>query len=590
VILLVALAVQAAPAKRLAVVTGGVSRGLGLFERIPAPPPQAPGDDIDVAAMLEKLSVEEKVGQLLFVGFGGTVMDETISNFLKDKKPGGVALFRRNIKNAHQVSVLIREVRKYDPAGIPMFISVDQEGGNVVRLKEHTTILPSNMALGAAGSPELAHRVAESLGRDLSLMGFNMNLAPVLDVSSNPKNPVIGIRSFGESPELVSQMGAAYIRGLQDQNISAVAKHFPGHGDTASDSHFSLPTLNHDRARLDAVELKPFSHAVAAGLDAIMTAHIALPRVAEEKDMPATISHNVLTGILRDEWRYEGIVITDGLEMHGIVKKYGSGEAAVRAILAGADMVLILWTPEKKNEVHRALLKAVRTGRIPMERLNESVGRILRVKARRRLFSTQLLGTMEAMKKLKAAGQRKVVRDLSEKAVTLVRNRGDVLPLPAKDPRRILVVTSETGFARALKSALPNVQVMPIALNANSKKRAWAIQRAKRLASKSDLVVVGMMNGDYAGVARGIKSSFPDLPVVAVSFGSPYLISAFPAVDAYVCAFGFRQASEVAAAEVLLGTRNPQGRLPVGLTTGEAAGSGLNYPAADPQPAATPRP
>jgi beta-N-acetylhexosaminidase len=554
-----------------------VTRGLELFDGQPEPAADPPGDNIDVDALLGSLTLEEKVGQLLFVGFGGTVMDETISSFLQVKKPGGVALFRRNIKNAKQVVTLIRDVRKFDPANIPLFISVDQEGGNVVRLKEHTTILPSNMALGAAGSADLAYRVGDALGRDLSLMGFNMNLAPVLDISSNPKNPVIGIRSFGETPEVVSQMGSAYIRGLQHQNISAVAKHFPGHGDTSADSHFSLPTLPHDRARLDAVELKPFSHAAAAGLDAIMTAHIALPKVAEEKDMPATISHNLLTGILRDEWRYEGIVITDGLEMHGIVKKYGSGEAAVRAIQAGADMVLILWTPEKKTEVHRALLKAVRMGRISQDRLDQSVRRILKTKAKRRLFSTKLINPQDALAALKTAKHRAVIGELSRRAITLVRNRNDVLPLTSSQEKSILVVTSETTFGKRLSNNLSGVQVQNLALHANAKKRAWATQRALRLAKKADLIVVGLMNGDYARLVRRIKKAHPNKPVVVVSFGSPYLLSSFADVDAYVCAFGFRNESEVAAADVLLGRLNPEGRLPVGLTTGEMAGLGLSF-------------
>lgn len=535
---------------------------------------------VDVEAVLARLSVEEKVGQLLFLGFGGTEMDETIAAFLDDKKPGGVALFGRNIKTLKQTLQLIRDVRSHDPVGIPMFVSVDQEGGNVVRLKRQATVPPSNMAVGATFSEELARRTGAALGKDLALMGFNMNLAPVLDVNSNPKNPVIGIRSFGGSPELVAKMGVAYVEGLQSEGVVAVAKHFPGHGDTSADSHFATPVLTHSKERLMDVELRPFARAMAEGLDALMTAHIALPAVAETPDLPATVSANVLTGILREQLGYDGLVITDGLEMHGIVSRYGSGEAAVRAVLAGADMVMVLWFPEKKEEVHRALLDAVRTGRIPKERLDSAVRRVLTAKARRGLFERRLLSTDEALAALKEGEHRRVVTEVAEGAITLVKNEGDVLPL--RPDQKTLVVATEPVFLAELKKRLPGMEGVLLPPSATGARMAREAQRVSELAKGYDLVVFGVLNEDAAPLVARVKKQAPERPVVVVSFGSPYLLSEFPDVEGYVCAFAFREESERAAARVIVGESAPRGRLPVSLPTGQGIGHGLDWAEAEP--------
>jgi beta-N-acetylhexosaminidase len=528
---------------------------------------------VDVDAILARLTLEEKVGQLLFLGFGGTTMDDTISSFLKQKKPGGVALFSRNIKSVPQTLKLIRDVRKYDPAGIPMFVSVDQEGGRVVRLTKETTVPPSNMAIGATGSEELARKMGESLGRDLALLGFNMNLAPVLDVNSNPKNPVIGIRSFGEDPGDVARLGVAYTLGLQSQGVSAVAKHFPGHGDTAEDSHHAMPALDHDKARLYELELAPFRRALAEGLDALMTAHISLPKIAEEPGMPATVSKNVLTGILRDELGYGGLVITDGLEMEGIVSVYGSGEAAVRAVEAGADMVMVLWFKEKKNEVHKALLDAVKSGRISEARLDQSVRRVLVTKARRGIFAHELLPASKARAALKSAS-RDVVREVAESALTLVKNEGGAVPL---DPSvKTVAMSTEPGFLRALAKG---AKVKTMRLPSQGRKRAKAASaKAVRFAQGAQNIIVGTRTADTAVIVRALREKYPEARVIVVSFGSPYMLAAFPSVDAYLCAYAFRGESQVAAARALTGELRPKGRLPVSVN-GFKRGHGLELSA-----------
>lgn len=555
-----------------------------------SPPPGEEKHLARVNDILSRLTLREKIGQMMFLGFGGTVMDDTISSFLREKRPGGVALFARNIKSTRQTVKLIRDVRAHDPGrgspaapnGIPMFVSVDQEGGNVVRIKRYVTVLPSAMALGAARDEALAFRVGAALGRDLRLMGFNMNLAPVLDINSNPKNPVIGTRSFGEKPQLVADMGIAYMRGMQSEGISAVAKHFPGHGDTESDSHHALPILQHDIERLRSVELIPFKAAVASGLDALMTAHISLPKIAEEPDMPATVSKNVLTGLLRQELGYDGIVVTDGLEMAGIVDKYGSGEAAVRAVEAGADMVMVLWFPEKKNEVQRMLLGAVQSGRLSEDRIDASVRRILLTKARRGLFEEQLLPANEAVAALKKA-RRKVVGEAAARGLTLVRNRNDVLPLrksvPAGKRLKVLAASTEPTFIKELARRVKGVKTVKLK-NAPTKSRALRdAQRIARLAKGMDVVVLGVLDGHTIRTVAETKRLLPDTPVVVVNFGSPYLLDRFGDVDAYLCAFGFRWASERAAAMAVAGDLTPTGKLPVSLSREHRFGHFLTYQA-----------
>ena len=527
---------------------------------------------VDVAGLIDQMSVEQKVGQLLLLGFGGTEMDGTIATFLDEMQPGGVALFTRNITRPEQTMKLVQGIRAHDVVvggtALPPFIAVDQEGGTVVRLKSQAAVLPSAMALGAADDKELAREVGRTLGRDLVAWGFNMNLAPVLDVNSNPRNPVIGIRSFGSDAKRVAEIGVGYAQGLGDAGVVAVAKHFPGHGDTDVDSHYGLPVLRHDRARLFDVELRPFARAFAEGLPAIMTAHIALPMIAEDGDIPATVSHKVLTGLLRDELAYDGLVITDGLEMEGILERFhvggaqsGAGEAAVQAVIAGADMVMVLWSVDKKREVRLALLDAARSGRLPPERVDQAVRRVLETKARAGLFSRPVVDVKSAKRAL-ARNDRKALREVARRAVTVVQDRRDTLPL--KRSAVVAVAAAQPAFLQELGKAT-NARTLTLSWTPSKDRTKKDAARLVELAKDADVVVVGMQNGDHAALVRAVQTALPQKPIVVVSFGSPYLIYSFPGVSAYVCAFGWRDDSARAAAQVLTGALLATGRLPVTL-------------------------
>lgn len=326
-----------------------------------------------------ELTSREKIGQLFMVGFLGTSVTPELASFIKEYKPGGVILFSRNLESVEQIVELTNDLQRCSPKS-PLLISIDQEGGRVSRLPKGFTIFPPCELLGRCNSSELAYAAAATIAKELKAVGINMNMAPVLDVNSNPDNPVIGDRAFGSTPEVVGEMGLVTAAGLQDNRVVACGKHFPGHGDTNADSHKELPVVEASRERLEAVEFPPFRRAAAAGVATMMTAHV-LYKALDER-IPATLSPAVITNLLREEMRYDGVVLTDDLEMHAIVDHYGPGDAAVRALLAGCDVLLICKDRDREIAAFEAVEQAVSSGTIESARLNQSVARIQRVKQR----------------------------------------------------------------------------------------------------------------------------------------------------------------------------------------------------------------
>lgn len=326
-----------------------------------------------------ELTSREKIGQLFMVGFLGTSVTPDLASFLKDYKPGGVILFSRNLESVEQIVQLTNDLQRCSPKS-PLLISIDQEGGRVSRLPKGFTIFPPCEVIGHCHSGELAYAAAATIAKELRAVGINMNMAPVLDVNSNPDNPVIGDRAFGSSAEIVSELGLVTAAGLQDYRVVACGKHFPGHGDTTADSHKELPVVDAPRERLEAVEFPPFRRAAAAGIATMMTAHVLYK--ALDPQLPATLSPDILTKLLRQQMGYDGVVLTDDLEMHAIVDHYGPGDAAVRALVAGCDMLLICKERDREIAAFEAVEKAVASGTIATARLDQSVARIQRVKQR----------------------------------------------------------------------------------------------------------------------------------------------------------------------------------------------------------------
>ncbi len=508
-----------------------------------------------VSTWLQKMTLEQKVGQLMMVGFGGQSMDPRIEALVKGFEVGGICIFKRNIADAAQLARFNDALRELLADGVPPFIAVDQEGGNVVRISDGVTVLPGNMALGATRSPKLAWEAGKVQGEDLRRLGFNMNLAPVLDVNANPHNPVIGVRSFSDQVALVSQMGADFVRGQQESNIVTIAKHFPGHGSVDGDSHKVLPVLDESEAEV-LLGLEPFRAAMKVGLDGLMTAHIAVPQMTGDQ-LPATLSRAILTGLLREKLGFAGLVLTDELEMEAIVERYGVGNAAVMAVNAGADMVLIPWRAEKKAEVHAALLAAARSGELSAQRLDEAVTRILALKLKRGIFERPA----PLAQRLAALGQgRGVSVEIARGAVTLLRADRH---FPLLRSQRVAVITAEASLARAIVARVPSAQSLVVSpVPRESDRNALKVQ-ARRLAEAADVIVVGVVNGRQLELVT--MASLTGKPVLVVVMGVPYLGAQVPEAKTVMVIYSARESATEAATAALFGEYGTPGKLPVSL-------------------------
>lgn len=323
------------------------------------------------------MKLREKVGQLFMLGFPGTEVTKDLRALFQIYHPGAVILFNRNLEDAPQAAHLTNALQKLAPA-MPLFIAIDQEGGRVARLPKGFTVFPGQGALGRAGAVDLAYSFAEVTAAELRAIGVNMNLTPVLDLNTNPHNPVIGDRAFSNDPVQVETLGLAVIAGLQDNGIVACGKHFPGHGDTSVDSHKELPVVTHGIDRLKDLELRPFLHCFRNGLAAVMSAHIKYP--ALDPEYPATLSSAIMTDLLRTQLHFKGLALTDDLEMHAIIDHYGVEDAAIRSIQAGGDVLIISKDEEQQISAMEAVYQAVKKDVISELQLEHALLRVLETK------------------------------------------------------------------------------------------------------------------------------------------------------------------------------------------------------------------
>ena len=564
-----------------------------------------------IISMLRHMTVEEKVGQLFVVEVFGqdanNVTDaqaasneakygpgvRTPADIVNKYKPGGVIYFdpRRgggvggigpdNVQNPRQIATLsngLQTAATSQRMGIPLLISTDQEGGAVVyRLVAPATAMPGNMALGAGRSADDARRSAEVIGTELASVGINQNYGPVADVNINPANPVIGVRSVGEDAGLAAELVAAQVDGYHAAAIASTAKHFPGHGDTAVDSHFGLPEITHSRAQLEAIDLPPFKAAIERGIESIMTAHIVV-RSVDPSGAPATMSEPIMTGLLREELGFDGLIVTDALGMGGATSTYPPDVAPVQALKAGVDQLLL---PPNMDVAYNAVLNAVRSGEISGERLDESVYRILRLKFRHSLFDNPYVDVDRAVGVVGAPDHLADAQEITDHTTTLIKNDAGVLPLSG-DSRRVLVtgrsdvVLFGDTIANQLSDAIEARGQTVTTFGTSANPTQAQINQAAALAANVDLVVVTTNNATAAqqNLVRALLAT--GKPVVWAGVRNPYDIAGNTSAPTYLATYGFTPGSIESLARVMFGEVNPSGKLPVTIPT--ADGTGVLYP------------
>ncbi len=530
------------------------------------------------------LTTDEKIGQIVFPTYFGAFesveskdFKELMARVQADNIGGFILGTRRGprgieLSHVYETAVLTNELQ--EAAKIPLLIGADFERGTVMRVEEGTAF-PHAMAVGATWRPGDAYAMGRITAIEARAMGVHWVFAPVADVNSNPDNPIINIRSFGEDPKQVAEYVEQFVRGVEENGAMATAKHFPGHGDTSVDSHLQLPLVTAGLERLNAVEFVPFEAAIGAGVSAVMTGHLAIPALEPNPEIPATLSERVLTGVLRDQLHFQGLVITDALDMGGVAKGFPPGEVAVRALLAGADVLLL---SPVTDAALAAVREAVNSGRVPMSRLDDAVRRVLEAKARLGLYKQREVD----IDKLSGAFGRPeflaTAEDIADRGVTLLRNDAGLVPLDPRTTKRVflLAVSADPDtapaepFERELRAQLDSLT----SLHVDTK--YFRVEETPLPSPDSyDLAIcaVTVRIADRKGTV-GLPANEAEMihallragkPVIMVGLGSPYLMESFPEATTWLAAFSVQDVAQRAAAQALLGTFAVRGKLPVSL-------------------------
>ncbi len=546
------------------------------------------------------MSLRDKAAQLVFLPYYGDVPNVRSEDYrryfgwVRNLRIGGLVLINRTengrlrYSEAYAMATFLNRMQR--ASKVPLLVAGDFERGDSMRV-ESKTLFPHAMAFSATGDPALSRVEGEITARQAHALGVPWILAPVADVNNNPDNPIINIRSYGEKPEDVAAHVQAFIRGAHEQgDVLVTAKHFPGHGDTAVDSHIALPLNTASRERLSAVEFPPFRAAIVAGVDSIMSAHIAVPALDDTK-VPATLSAPVLTGVLRRELGFRGLISTDAMDMQGLTKQWSPGQAAARAIEAGVDVLMI---PTDAEAAIKGVVGAVQRGEISRARLDESVARVLGAKVRAGLAKRRTADLDEMMDALDRPEDIAKAQEIADRAVTLVRNSGNVVPLAAAQNPCFVVLTESRGstqgraFASEVRRRVPNARLItldPAASEADLAQAAAASASCDRTVFAA-FVSVAAYRGSVA-----LPGGFPQLvdtvaaagkPVVLVALGNPYLLRNFPGVAGYMTTYSTVRPSETAAVKALFGEIAIRGRLPVTIPGVAEYGAGIQLPATAP--------
>ncbi len=549
--------------------------------------------------LLRSLSLHDRIAQLIVVrGYGdyppsSNAEYKRFLRWIREDHVGGFIVAGR-IRNGNVIAAQPFEMAAFinhvqHLARTPLLVASDFERGASMRVAD-TAKFPYLMAFGAARDLEATKQLGAATAREARALGVNWVFAPDADVNNNPDNPIINVRSFGEDPQAVAANVAAFIEGAHSDlhnNVLLAAKHFPGHGDTAQDSHMQLATLDQPRERIESLELVPFRAAVEHGVDSIMTAHLAVPSI-EPNPIPATLSHKILTGLLREELGFKGLIVTDALEMQGVASMFSQGEAAVRAIEAGADVLLMPIDPEP---CIKAIQAAIASGRLTRARIDASASRILAAKQRVGLYRTRFVNLDVMTDNLERDELDQLAQHVADRAVTLVKDEKHLFPMPAADGS-CLVILGEGQFSQrgetlvrnvlreapsvrtyAVNSTMPESLTTAIANDAATCKQIYVVAFVTVAANRGSVALEGSLPAFMNALVHG------PAPVALLSLGNPYLLRDFPAVSSYLATFSPASSSEAAAAKAILGEIAINGKLPVSIPGFAKIGEGLDVPA-----------
>ena len=568
---------------------------------------------------LRRMSLEEKIGQLISIGVNATFLDQdsdayrALKHQVEDNHVGGIILFRGPVYESVVLMNRMQQIARY-----PLLISADLEAGAGMRFDD-TVNFPWNMAVAATGSPDYARRQGEVTAREARALGVQQIYAPVVDVNNNAANPVINVRSYGEDPQDVARFAAAFTEGAQSEGVIATAKHFPGHGDTATDSHRGLPEINVGRERLNSVELVPFRAAINSGVGAVMVGHIGLPRIdptsikplpktaktkpldtdeggeiiAENATLPATLSP-VVGGILRNDLKFDGLIVTDALSMSGLTIYFTQEEAAARALEAGADMLL---KPADPDAAFHGVREAVSSGRLTQKRIEESAGKILAAKYDLGLVRLRITPLDKIDLSVASPDVRALAGEIGEHAITLVRNDDHLVPLSNLKPdARIFNLAITNGddrmwiansFVEKMERSGRKVETLVVDDRSSDAELAKVVERA----NGADVVIASLYGRVRSGQAlsvglpgTGAQALLALIankaPIIGISFGNPYLLQSFPNLRTYLVAYGDMPSLQQAAARAVLGEIDITGKLPISLPGLYSRGTGIQLKAA----------
>jgi beta-N-acetylhexosaminidase len=518
------------------------------------------------------LTLEQQVAQMFIVNLYGGGLTEAGRDFLTQWQPGGVVLIGENTGTPEHVTRLTNSYQQTITAagGLPLLVAVDQEGGPITHLREEFTVFPTPALLTASGSPELAYSVGGAMAAELAAVGVNMNLAPVADLETNPDNPIMLRRTFGSDPALVNPVLESFIGGLQAGGVLATAKHFPGHGAADIDSHTGLPVVNLSQDALQNRELLPFEAAIHASVEAVMVAHIWYPAFEPEASLPATLSYSIVTGLLRDTLGYDGLIITDALDMDAIDTVYTYPEAVVRAVEAGVDMVISAHIGlESQAAAIQAVVDAVRAGQIPAERILDSARRILAAKTRYGILDWTPLDENRATERVNAAGHAALVDEMFRQGVTLAYDYNDLVPVTAERRVALIYPATRAQIAQECGPYHAGIQWVGVSDYPQDAEIAWATDAANR----SDTVIVFTQNAVDNSRQQALVRALPPERTVVVAIYSVYDWLAFPDVAAYMLTYSPERPAVPAVCAALFGAIPTSGRLAITLSETLPAGA-----------------